>query len=74
MNNTDLIEAMSNLVQLDIDAIHAYDQAVKEIDDTIIRDHWFEFSFQALNGCGALAAGLVKVKQVGLIITGFTAV
>lgn len=43
MNDTDLIEAMSNLVQLDIDAIHAYDQAVKEIDDTIIRDHLLKF-------------------------------
>lgn len=39
MNDKNLIEAMSNLVQLDIDAVHAYDQAVKEINDTIILDY-----------------------------------
>jgi uncharacterized protein (TIGR02284 family) len=38
MNEKDLIVAMSNLVQVDIDAVHAYDQALKEIDDKIIRD------------------------------------
>lgn len=38
-----LIEAMSNLVQLDVDAVHAYDQAIKEIDDPIIRDRLLEF-------------------------------
>jgi uncharacterized protein (TIGR02284 family) len=39
----DLIEAMSKLVQLDIDAVHAYDQAIKEIDDPIMRDRLEKF-------------------------------
>lgn len=43
MNATNLIKAMSNLVQVDIDAIHAYDQAIKEIDDPIIRERLLEF-------------------------------
>ena len=38
MNEKNLIEALSNLVQLDIDAVHAYDQVLKEIDDAIIKD------------------------------------
>ena len=43
MKDKDLIEAMSNLVQLDIDAVYAYDQAVKEIDDAIIRHRLLKF-------------------------------
>ena len=43
MNEKDLITALSNLVQLDIDAVHAYNQALKEIDDSIIRDRLLEF-------------------------------
>ncbi len=43
MNEKDLIEAMVNLVQLDIDAVHAYNHAIKEVDDPIIRDRLLEF-------------------------------
>ncbi len=43
MNEKELIEAMVNLVQLDIDAVHAYNQAVKEIEDPIIRDRLLTF-------------------------------
>ncbi len=43
MNEKNLIEALSNLVQLDIDAVHAYDQALKEIDDAIIKDRLLKF-------------------------------
>jgi rubrerythrin len=42
-NEKDLIKAMSNLVQLDIDAVHAYDQAIKEIDDPIIKERLLTF-------------------------------
>jgi hypothetical protein len=38
MNEKNRIEALSNLVQLDIDAVYAYDQALKEINDPIIKD------------------------------------
>ena len=43
MNEKNLTEALSNLVQLDIDAVHAYDQALKEIDDAIIKDRLLKF-------------------------------
>jgi uncharacterized protein (TIGR02284 family) len=39
----ELIETMSKLVQLDIDAVHAYEQAVKEIDDPIIKERLLKF-------------------------------
>ena len=43
MAEKDIIAVLSNLVQLDIDAVHAYSQAVKEIDDSIIRDRLLKF-------------------------------
>lgn len=43
MNEKNIIEMMTNLVQLDIDAVHAYDQATKEIDDPVIRDRLLKF-------------------------------
>ena len=43
MADKDIIAVLSNLVQLDIDAVHAYSQAVKEIDDSIIRDRLLKF-------------------------------
>ena len=55
MNDKNLIEAMSNLVQLDIDAVHAYDQAVKEIDDKIIRDRLLKFQYEHRNHISGLS-------------------
>jgi uncharacterized protein (TIGR02284 family) len=43
LNEDKLVKALSDLVQLDIDAVHAYDQAIKEIDDPIIRDRLLKF-------------------------------
>jgi uncharacterized protein (TIGR02284 family) len=55
MNDKNLIEALSNLVQLDIDAVHAYDQAVREIDDTIIRDRLLTFQEEHRNHISGLS-------------------
>ena len=55
MNDKNLIEAMSNLVQLDIDAVHAYDQAVREIDDKIIRDRLLKFQYEHRNHISGLS-------------------
>jgi uncharacterized protein (TIGR02284 family) len=43
VKDKELIEALSRLVQLDIDAVHAYEQAVKEIDDPIIKERLLKF-------------------------------
>jgi len=55
MNEKNLIEALSNLVQLDIDAVHAYDQALKEIDDPIIKDRLLKFQNEHRNHISGLA-------------------
>jgi uncharacterized protein (TIGR02284 family) len=34
MTNTEMIERLTSLIQLDIDAVHAYEQALKQIDDS----------------------------------------
>ncbi|MGA8180340.1 MAG: DUF2383 domain-containing protein [Desulfobacterales bacterium] len=54
-NEKDLIKAISNLVQLDIDAVHAYDQAVKEVDDPIIKERLLKFQEEHRNHISSLA-------------------
>jgi len=55
MNEKNLIEALSNLVQLDIDAVHAYDRSLKEIDDPIIKDRLLSFQEKHRNHISGLS-------------------
>jgi uncharacterized protein (TIGR02284 family) len=55
MKEEDLIEAMSKLVQVDIDAAHSYNQAIKEIDDEIIRRRLEDFRQDHLHHIVALS-------------------
>ena len=43
MEKNELIEAISALIQLDIDTVYAYEQAIDEIEDGIIRARLTEF-------------------------------
>jgi len=43
MDPKDLNKQLSELAQLDIDAIHAYDQAIKNIDVTSVREQLTQF-------------------------------
>jgi uncharacterized protein (TIGR02284 family) len=62
MNKINLIEALSNLVQLDIDAVHAYDQALKEIDDPIIKDRLLKFQDDHRNHVSGLSK---QIEELG---------
>jgi hypothetical protein len=62
MEKEDSIKALSDLVQLDIDTVHAYDQAVGQIDDPIIRDRMLGFQSSHQHRIGALAA---KIESMG---------
>ena len=62
MNEKNLIEALSNLVQLDIDAVHAYDQALKEIDDAIIKDRLLKFQDDHRTHIGGLSK---QIEELG---------
>ena len=83
MNERNLIEALSNLVQLDIDAVHAYDQALKEIDDPIIKDRLFKFQDDHRNHISGLSKEIVNLGGnppeqskdfKGYVIEAFTAI
>ncbi len=39
MNNSDLAKKLSSLAQLDVDAAHAYSQAIDEVDIPSVREH-----------------------------------
>jgi uncharacterized protein (TIGR02284 family) len=62
MNEKNLIEALSNLVQLDIDAVYAYDQALKEIDDAIIKDRLLKFQNDHRNHITGLSK---QIEELG---------
>jgi uncharacterized protein (TIGR02284 family) len=61
MKEKDLVEALSKLVQLDIDAFYAYDQAIKEIDDPIIRDRLQKFQVEHSNHIGGISKQIVTL-------------
>ncbi len=60
-NEKDLIKAISNLVQLDIDAVHAYDQAIKELDDPIIKERLMKFQEEHRNHISGLAEHIANL-------------
>lgn len=83
MDKKNLIEALSNLVQLDIDAVHAYDQALKEIDDPIIKDRLLKFQDDHRNHTSGLSKEIVNLGGnppeqsqdfKGYVIEAFTAI
>lgn len=43
MVHDDIIKKLNSLIQLDIDAIHAYEQAMKNVNEVSIRDQLAEF-------------------------------
>jgi len=83
MDKKNLIEALSNLVQLDIDAVHAYDQALKEIDDPIIKDRLLKFQDDHRNHISGLSKQIENLGGnppeqsqdfKGYVIEAFTAI
>lgn len=43
MTNQEMAEKLSSLVQLDIDAAHAYGQAIESVDTPEVRDHFMRY-------------------------------
>jgi len=59
----ELIKALSDLVQLDIDAVHAYDQAIKEIDDPIFKERLLKFQDDHRNHIIGLSEEIRKLGK-----------
>ena len=83
MNAKDLIGAMVNLVQLDIDAVHAYDHVLKEIDDPIIKQRLLNFQEEHRNHISGLSKHIEELGGQppepsqdfkGYVIEAFTAI
>ncbi|HBG20421.1 MAG TPA: ferritin [Desulfobulbaceae bacterium] len=43
MDNKEIAKKLSSLVQLDIDAVHAYKEAIEKIDDLQVREHLTQY-------------------------------
>ena len=82
MASTDMIKNLSSLVQLDIDASHAYDQAIEQIDTLSIRNELIKFRGDHERHIDELSALIRKLGGTppersrdfkGYLIEGFTA-
>ena len=82
MNNVEMARALSDLVQLDIDAAHAYDQAIASIDIVSLRDQLIAFKEDHLQHITQLSKVVRALDVVppeysqdfkGYLIEGFTA-
>lgn len=82
MTNTDVVNTLVKLAQLDIDAIHAYEQALKNIEDSVIYDALTEFQRDHKRHVRELSVEIQKLGEIppedkdfkGFLIEGFTAV
>ena len=43
MDNKEIAKKLSSLVQLDIDAVHAYKEAIEKVDDLQVREHLTQY-------------------------------
>ena len=83
MTPQEMIEGLNSLIQLDIDAVSAYEQAIKNIDDPIIRDRITEFKEHHRGHTRDLSSLVQKMGGTppdpspdfkGFLIQGFTAI
>lgn len=82
MNRDEIINQLEKLIHLDVDAIHAYDQAIKNIHEQTIKDKMILFQGDHRRHVDLLSAKVIELGGKppeftadfkGFIITGFTA-
>ena len=82
MNREDIIDNLGKLIQLDVDATHAYDQAIKNVSEQIIKDKLIQFQADHRRHIDLLSAKVLELGGTppeltsdfkGFIIAGFTA-
>jgi uncharacterized protein (TIGR02284 family) len=82
MENKDVIELLNDLIRLDVDAIHAYSQAIDACKRAEIRDKLSEFRaeheghIEVLSGEVQSLGGTPDVRKdfKGLLVEGFAAI
>lgn len=82
MERKELIDQLASLIKLDIDAIHAYDQAIKRIEQPMYHDKLVTFQGDHRRHVDVLSAKLRELGETppafspdfkGFFIEGFTA-
>ena len=82
MNRDEIIDNLQKLIHLDVDATHAYDQAIKNVSEQIIKDKLILFQADHRRHVDQLSAKVLELGGTppeqtadfkGFIIAGFTA-
>jgi rubrerythrin len=82
MNRDDILDNIGKLIQLDVDATHVYDQAIKNVDEQVIKDKLILFQADHRKHIDLLSAKVLELGGTppeltsdfkGFLITGFTA-
>ncbi|TGU74746.1 DUF2383 domain-containing protein [Geomonas terrae] len=82
MNRDDILDQLEKLIQLDVDATHAYDQAIKNVNEPIIKDKLIQFQADHRKHIDLLSAKMLELGGTppelssdfkGFLISGFTA-
>ena len=82
MTRDEILSQIEKLIQLDVDATHAYDQAIKNVDDQAIKDKLVLFKGDHRRHIDLLSAKVLELGGTppeltsdfkGFFISGFTA-
>jgi rubrerythrin len=82
MTRDEILSQIEKLIQLDVDATHAYDQAIKNVDDQAIKDKLILFQGDHRRHIDLLSAKVLELGGTppeltsdfkGFFISGFTA-
>lgn len=82
MNRDDILDNLKKLIQLDVDATHAYDQAIKNVKEQVVKDKLIQFQSDHRKHVDLLSAKVLELGGTppelssdfkGFMITGFTA-
>jgi uncharacterized protein (TIGR02284 family) len=82
MNRDDILDNLEKLIQLDVDAAHAYDQAIKNVKEQVIKDKLIQFQSDHRKHVDLLSAKVLELGGTppelssdfkGFMISGFTA-
>ncbi|MBJ6726114.1 DUF2383 domain-containing protein [Geomesophilobacter sediminis] len=82
MNRDEILSQLEKLIQLDVDATHAYEQAIKNVKEQMIKDKLILFQADHRRHVDTLSAKVVELGGKppeftsdfkGFFITGFTA-
>jgi uncharacterized protein (TIGR02284 family) len=82
MNRDEILDNLEKLIQLDVDATHAYDQAIKNVSEQAIKDKLISFQADHRRHIDLLSAQVLEFGGTppeltsdfkGFLISGFTA-